>query len=135
MEDVLWGVALSEGGDRLAVAGSMGELHLLAQAAPKGAAQVRQGAHQMRSRCVVRLRPPADADAGADAGAGGEVHVALGKAAAREAKPLAAGVPDEMALRCVGWNPNPAHRHWVACAGPAGLVACVRCPDASNLCA
>ena len=39
------------------------------------------------------------------------------------------GLALETALRVVAFNPNPAHRQWVACAGPSGLLACVRVPS------
>ena len=100
--------------------------------------------HQLPERFVLRIkeaRPSAWTQlqetcmaAGAESSARA-VRVLLGEAAEAPPPPAPDGqapTPPHLALRVVAFNPNPAHRQWVACAGPSGLLACVRMPSSGK---
>ena len=127
----VWALSLSACGGLLAAVSSDGRLEVRCQEGKSAAS------YRLVSRGLVQLhdapRPEATA-AGAESSARA-MRVLLGEAAEASPPPAPDGqapAPPHLALRVVAFNPNPAHRQWVACAGPSGLLACVRMPSSGK---
>ena len=129
----VWALSLSACGGLLAAVSSDGRLEVRRQEAKPGG-QAAAASCRLVSRGLVQLHEaprPEAAAAGAESSARA-VRVLLGEAAEAPPPPAPDGqapTPPHLALRVVAFNPNPAHRQWVACAGPSGLLACVRVPS------
>ena len=129
----VWALSLSACGGLLAAVSSDGRLEVRRQEAKPGG-QAAAASCRLVSRGLVQLHEaprPEAAAAGAESSARA-VRVLLGEAAEAPPPPAPDGqapTPPHLALRVVAFNPNPAHRQWVACAGPSGLLAWVRVPS------
>ena len=132
----VWALSLSACGGLLAAVSSDGRLEVRRQEAKPGG-QAAAASCRLVSRGLVQLHEaprPEAAAAGAESSARA-VRVLLGEAAEAPPPPAPDGqapTPPHLALRVVAFNPNPAHRQWVACAGPSGLLACVRMPSSGE---
>jgi len=127
----VWALSLSACGGLLAAVSSDGRLEVRRQECTAWRQLIPRGLLQLRD---APPRPDATA-AGAESSARA-MHVLLGEAAEAAPPPAPDGqapTPPHLALRVVAFNPNPAHRRWVACAGPSGLLACVRMPTPDEL--
>ena len=144
----VWALSLSACGGLLAAVSWEGRLEArsqqcttlwaatpLYQMLPRGLVQLHAVAAQAQQQQQQQQQQPAaaaaDAPDGAAAATAEEMRVLLGAAAEAAPPAIPEGQPPpspRLALRTVAFNPNPAHRRWVACAGPSGLLACVRVP-------
>ena len=132
----VWALSLSACGGLLAAVSSDGRLEARCQEGAPGG-QGAAASYRLVSRGLVQLHDaphPEAAAAGAESSARA-MRVLLGEAA-EAPPPLApdgqAPTPPYLALRVVAFNPNPAHRQWVVCAGPSGLLACVCMPSSGK---
>ena len=129
----VWALSLSACGGLLAAVSSDGRLEVRRQEAKPGG-QAAAASCRLVSRGLVQLHeaPRPEAAAARAESSARAVRVLLGEAAEAPPPPAPDGqapTPPHLALRVVAFNPNPAHRQWVACAGPSGLLACVRVPS------
>ena len=132
----VWALSLSACGGLLAAVSSDGRLEVRCQEGKPGG-QGTAASYRLVSRGLVQLHDaprPEVAAAGVESSARA-MRVLLGEAAEAPPPPAPDGqapTPPHLALRVVAFNPNPAHRQWVACAGPSGLLACVRMPSSGK---